>query len=258
MTLLLSEFRKLTYARANWALILAAVAFTAFGTAVSPVAIQATESLIGLGLDSQEVVDSVYANAISGYVFAIIVGILLMANEFRHGTAVATFLSRPNRASVLIAKFFVAAVTGALLMLASALAAIAITIPVLTLFPDAAAPSDGIFADLIVASLLSGAVLGVIGVAIAALVRSQVISIVGSLIYLFLIDPILITVLPDLGKWLPSGLITAMLSLDISSVQLGLDTTKFLEPLPAALVLVGYAAALGMAALLTSMRRDIE
>jgi ABC-type transport system involved in multi-copper enzyme maturation permease subunit len=209
-------------------------------------------------LDSQEVVDSVYANAISGYVFAIIIGILLMSGEFRHGTAVATFLSRPNRALVLIAKFVLAAVTGALLMLISALAAIAVTFPVLTLFPEAAAPSDDIFINLVVASLLSGAVLGVIGVAIAALVRSQVISIVGSLIYLFLIDPILITVLPEVGKWLPSGLITAMLSLDISSVELGIDTTKFLEPLPAALVLVGYAALLGVAALMTSMRRDID
>jgi hypothetical protein len=40
MSLLLSEFRKLTFARANWWLLLAAVAFTVFGTAVSPIAIQ--------------------------------------------------------------------------------------------------------------------------------------------------------------------------------------------------------------------------
>lgn len=258
MNLLLSEYRKLTYARSNWALLIAAVAFTVFGTAVSPVAIQATEPLIGIGLESQEIVDSIYANAISGYFFAIIIGILLMANELRHGTAVATFLSRPNRAMVLFAKFGVAAIAGSLLMVVSALAAIAATAPILTLFPNAAQPSEGIFASLVVASLLSGAVLGIVGVALAALIRSQVISIVGSLVYLFLIDPILVALLPDVGKWLPSGLITAMLSLDISATQLGIDTTRFLEPLPAALLLVGYAAVFAIAALATSMRRDID
>ncbi len=258
MNLLLSEYRKLTYARANWALLIAAIIFTVFGTAVSPLAIQATESLIGLGLESQEVVDSVYANAISGYIFAIIIGILLMANEFRYGTAVATFLSRPSRGRVLLAKFALAAVAGALLLVLSALAAIAVTAPILTLFPEAAAPSEGIFANVLVASLLSGAVLGVVGVALAALIRSQVIAIVGSLIYLFLIDPIFVALLPDVGKWLPSGLITAMLSLDISASELGIDTTKFLAPLPAALLLIGYAATLGIAALATSMRRDID
>jgi hypothetical protein len=39
---------------------------------------------------------------------------------------------------------------------------------------------------------------------------------------------------------------------------LGIDTTKFLAPLPAALLLIGYAATLGIAALETSMRRDID
>ena len=258
MNLMLSEYRKLTYARSNWALLIAAVAFTVFGTAVSPLAIQATEPLIGIGLESQEIVDSVYANAISGYFFAIIIGILLMANEFRHGTAVATFLSRPNRARVLLAKFVIAALSGALVMVLSALAAIAVTAPILTLFPNAAEPSDGIFADLLLASLLSGVVLGVVGVALAALVRSQVIAIVGSLVYLFLIDPILVAVLPDIGRWLASGLITAMLSLDISAAELGIDTTKFFEPLPAALLLGAYAAVFAIAALATSMRRDID
>lgn len=254
MSLLLSEYRKLTYARANWALLLASVAFAVFGTAVTPLALE----VIGLGLESEELVDSVYANAISGYIFALILGVLLMANEFRHGTAVATFLSRPNRASVLFAKFALAATSGALLMLLSALAAIAVTAPILSLFPEAAAPSEGIFTNLLLASVLSGAVLGVMGVAIGALVRSQVAAIVGSLIYLFLIDPILVALLPDVGKWFPSGLITAMLSLDISAVELGIDTTRFLEPLPAALILIAYAAVFGAAALATSMRRDID
>ena len=63
---------------------------------------------------------------------------------------------------------------------------------------------------------------------------------------------------PDAGKFLPSGLITAMLSLDISAPELGFDTTGYLPALTATLVLLGYGAVFAFVAIATSLRRDID
>jgi hypothetical protein len=72
------------------------------------------------------------------------------------------------------------------------------------------------------------------------------------------IDPILLLVWPDAGKFLPSGLITAMMALDIQSPELGFDTTNYLPPLTATLVLLGYGVVFGAVAVATSLRRDID
>ena len=77
--LLKSEWRKLIYARAHWGLLIAGMFVAGLGTAVTPVILDNPETSFGLGLDQTQAVDAVYANAISSYFFAIIIGIMLMA-----------------------------------------------------------------------------------------------------------------------------------------------------------------------------------
>ena len=101
MRLVKSEWLKLIYVRAHWGLVLAATLISVIPVVITPYIINNDRELFGFGLDQTAAVDSVYANAISGYIFVIILGIMLMAGEFRHGTAVATFLTAPKRASVL-------------------------------------------------------------------------------------------------------------------------------------------------------------
>jgi hypothetical protein len=100
--------------------------------------------------------------------------------------------------------------------------------------------------------------LGIIGVALGTLVRNQMLAITGALLYLFVIDPILLALAPDTGKYLPVGLITAMLALDIEAPEFGIDTTAYLPPLTATVVLLGYGAVFAGLAIATSLRRDIE
>jgi ABC-type transport system involved in multi-copper enzyme maturation permease subunit len=181
-----------------------------------------------------------------------------MAGEFRHGTAVATFLAAPKRETVLATKLGIAAVAGALLMVISAAVAMAAGFVTLQFFDDVASPRDTILVETLLASAVSGAVLAVIGVAIGQLVRNQMLAIVGALIYLFVIDTLLLTLLPEAGKWLPNGLITAMLNLQLEAPVLGFDTSTFLPPLTATLVLLGYGVVFGAAGVITSMRRDVD
>ena len=258
MNLIKSEWRKLVYVRANWGLVFAATFISALSVAVTPFIIDSQSELFGFGLDQQEAVDSVYANGISGYIFAIILGIMLMAGEFRHGTAVATFLTAPKRGVVVLAKLGIAALGGILLMVISALASFLAGYVALLQFAEAADPSDTLFLNTITASVIGGAVLAIIGVAIGTLVRNQMLAIVGALVYLFIVDPVLLALLPDAGKWLPTGLITAMLAIDVNAPELGMNTSDYLSPWLATLVLIGYGVVFAVTAWATSLKRDID
>jgi ABC-2 type transport system permease protein len=258
MNLLKSEWRKLIYVRAHWGLLIAATFISALSVAVTPFVIDSQGELFGFGLEEQQAVDSVYANGISGYIFVIILGIMLMAGEFRHGTAVATFLTAPKRGSVVLAKLGVAAVGGILVMVISSVVSFAAGFMALQSFPEAAAPSEDLFANTLLASLVAGAVLAVVGVSLGTLVRNQMLAIVGALVYLFIVDPLLLALFPDAGKWLPSGLITAMLSLEVDAPALGLSTADYLPALTATAVLLGYGAVFAVTAWATSLKRDIE
>jgi ABC-type transport system involved in multi-copper enzyme maturation permease subunit len=258
MNLIKSEWRKLVYARANWGLLIAATLISVLSVVVTPFILESQGEMFGLTLDSTEAVDSVYANGISGYVFAIIIGILLMAGEFRHGTAVATFLTSPKRGAVVANKLAIAAIAGVLVMWVSTALSMAAGWVTLQTFETAGEPSENLVLNTFMAATIGGAVLGIIGVAIGTLVRNQMMAIVGSLIYLFIIDPLLLALWPDAGKWLPSGLITAMLALDIDAPELGFDTTNYLAPLTAASVLLGFGVVFAALAITTSLRRDVE
>jgi ABC-type transport system involved in multi-copper enzyme maturation permease subunit len=258
MNLIKSEWRKLIYVRAHWGLMIAATLISTLSVVVTPFILADQGELFGLGLEQTEAVDATYANGISGYIFAIILGIMLMAGEFRHGTAVATFLTAPKRGSVLAAKLGMAAIAGVLLMWISTGFSFLAGFLVLSTFEEAASPSEGLFLNTLVASTIGGVVLGVIGVAIGTLIRNQMLAITGALIYLFVIDPILLALLPEVGKYLPTGLITAMLAIEINAPELGFDTSNYLPPMEATGLLLIYGLVFAAIAIGTSLKRDID
>lgn len=258
MNLVKAELRKLVYSSSTYGLLLASVFVAVLSTVVTPIVIEQDESGVFGSLSDQAMVDGVYANAISSYIFAIILGILIMSGEFRHGTAVATFLASPKRARVLVAKLVVAAVAGAVFQIISAGLAVGTGFYTLTFFENVASPSDSVFINLAVASVLSGAVLGLVGVAIGSLIRNQLIAIVSTLVWLFVLEPIVLLLLVDAGKWLPTGAITGMLALEFESEAIGVSTADYLSPGVSVLVLLGYGAVFAVVALVTSMRRDID
>jgi ABC-2 type transport system permease protein len=258
MNLVKAELRKLVYSRSTYGLLLASIFVAILSTVVTPIVIEQDETGVFGSLDDVALVDGVYANAISSYIFAIILGILIMSGEFRHGTAVATFLASPKRSRVLIVKLVVASFAGALFQVMSAGLAVAAGFYTLTFFEDVASPSDSVFVNLAVASVLSGAVLGLVGVAIGSLIRNQLIAIVSTLVWLFVLEPIVLLLFVEAGKWLPTGAITGMLALEFESEAIGVSTADYLSPGVSAIVLLGYGAVFTVLALITSMRRDID
>lgn len=258
MNLIRAEFRKLSYSSSTYWLTLASVLLAVMSTVVTPIVIAQDETGLFGSLQDTAMVDGVYANAISSYIFAIILGILIMSGEFRHGTAVATFLAAPKRSHVLVAKLVIATVAGAVMQILSALIAIAAGIFTLTFFDNVAAASEGVFVNVTIAAALSGAVLGAVGVAIGSLIRNQLVAIVSTLVWLFVVEPILLLVLVDAGKWLPTGAITGMLAIEFEAEAIGVNTADYLSPGISALLLLGYGAVFAGIALVTSMRRDVD
>jgi len=265
--LLKSEFRKLIYARSTWWLLAGATAFASLSIAVMPVVLTAgfTSSALGAGspLMNQDVVNAMYGKATAGYYFAMILGAMILAGEFAKGTAIATFLAAPKRQSVLFAKITIAALTGLAVQLVSAAIAALVGTLVLGAYQHVN-PSASAFGDLTLTAIISGVVMGLIGLSVGALIKNQTASIVTLLAWMFLIDPILTAVLGSMqnegSKYLFTSLIAGMMDLHISSVasKNPMSSIEFLPPLVSVALLVGYAAVLVATALSTSMRRDID
>jgi hypothetical protein len=92
----------------------------------------------------------------------------------------------------------------------------------------------------------------VIGVALGAVIREQAATVVGLLIYLFVLEPI-VTNLPAFSSWTPylPGPAGSALT------QISLMTQRFLAPAHGGLVLLAYAIALATVGAVLTVRRDV-
>ncbi len=259
MNLFKSELRKLIYSRTTYGLLLAAVALASLTAGVLPYVFSKRVGPSGFStLNQQAVVDAVYGKAAGAYLFAIILGVILMAGEFRQGTAVATFLAAPKRSHVFLAKVAIAAIAGAILQFVAAGIAVIVAHTALGLYPEAVAPSDTAILDTILAAVISGAVLAVVGVAVGTLIRNQMLGTLIAILWLNLVEPIMVLVFPDGAKWWATGAISGILNLHVSVGRNGVTAADYLEPWQASLLLLGYGAVIALVSFATTLRRDID
>ena len=260
--LIKSEIRKLAYTRSFWWLIVGATALSALSAAASPYAISTVSDKTNNMLADANLVDSLYGKAVGGYLFVVILGVLIMAGEFRHGTAVATFLAAPKRVSVLLAKIITASLAGITMMFISTGVGLAAAKIALDFYPDSAAPHWEVFLNLTAVAFVSGIVLSLFGVAVGTLIRNQQIATLSVVIWMNVIERLITVFWADLGKWLPTGALTGMMALDLHfssrKIGLSLNTADYLEPWAATLVLAGYGVVFSAIAIATSLRRDID
>jgi ABC-2 type transport system permease protein len=187
----------------------------------------------------------------AGTLLAVLAAIGL-TGEFRHQTATTTFLATPNRGQVVLAKL----ATYALVGIGYALVCIAITVVIALPWLDAKGiqvplTGNGIPATLagVVAAV---AIFGLIGVGLGALVREQVATVVGLLVYLFIAEPI-VTRIPALSSWtiyLPGAAANAL-------TQVAQANQDFLPPWQGGLVLAAYGLILATAGTVLTIRRDV-
>jgi ABC-type transport system involved in multi-copper enzyme maturation permease subunit len=259
--LLQSEIRKFIYLRSNWLLLLWSGLFAALGT-VAPILVLNSETRgMGMGFsgtNTAEGINAVFANAAGGYLFALIMGILIMTNEFRHGTAVGTFLVTPKRSTVLFAKIIAAAFAGLVVQIFSFLVAISAGVIALGFYEPHAPVTSELLWKIFRASALSGVVLGVVGVGLGALVKNQIAAVTGAVIWTLIVEGLVVAFVESIGKYLPAGAITGLVDLDFGANDFNFSIENYLSPLPATLVLLGYATVFSLVAMRTTLRRDLD
>jgi ABC-type transport system involved in multi-copper enzyme maturation permease subunit len=177
-----------------------------------------------------------------------ILGVLVVAGEYRQRTILQTFLAEPRRGRVVFAKLIT---TGALGALAAAVVYAATVAAVVPLYAGKGVhhlPVD--VTSLGLGTVLSGACYGLLGVAIGALTRNTVGAIVAGLIWIQLVEVgILENAVPSIAKWLPVGAAQGLTAVERSS--------HTLPTALAAIVLVGWAIVLVSAATRLTIRREL-
>ena len=143
---------------------------------------------------------------------ALVLGVLGMAGELRHGTATSTFLVTPKRGRVVAAKL-AAAVTGLAMAAASSAAVLAVGLPWLRAKGIEVAIADPGVAARVAGLAVAVALYAVLGTGLGALLRNQVAAVVVGLLWWSQgVERVLTGILhqPGLERWLPLGAASAL------------------------------------------------
>ena len=242
-----AEFAKLGTTRFIYGLtagmaVFAVLAVVAVGTAAG------TQGNPSLSADSLAMFVAGPVALVSGA--ALLLGILGMAGEFRHQTVTQTFLVTPDRGRVVAAKLVAYPLAG----IALALATLAVTAVVGAgwLAAKGITPSllDARLSRIVGVAVLGAGLCGLVGVGVGALVRNQVAALVGTLVWVLVVEGLLMGLVhaPSLGKWLPSAAAAAAITSPGGA---------HLSRLAGTLVFAGYGLALALAGTRLMVRRDI-
>jgi ABC-2 type transport system permease protein len=180
--------------------------------------------------------------------FILLLGVTGMAGEWRHRTITSSVLAAPDRLRLLTAKLISYAVAGTVLSLIVTVALMALGTIILSL-RDVTSLDLAELADVLWRNLLVAALLGAFGVCIGGIVRNQIVAIVGILIFAFALEPALLNLAFDVGKFGPTTGAPAGI-IEINPVGEG----DLLAPGVALLVMLGWVG-LGFAVTATLLRR---
>jgi len=244
LPLIRSEWRKLSTVRGPWLLLAAGPLLVVAGVT------GLTQS--GGNVHDPGTTSKALAHVTLAALFTLIFGIFAVAGEYRHGTITDTFLSSPDRGRVVTAKLAVYAPVGAVAGLVSSVVAVAVT----AAWWAAKGGSIHLSAADTWRTLAGGVAVNIafaaIGVGIGALVRNLAVAIAAALAWIALIEGIAGQLVGSgLARWLPFSASQAVGQADLTGAS---------RPLPqwgGGLVLTGYAVAFIVAAMVTTLRRDV-
>jgi ABC-type transport system involved in multi-copper enzyme maturation permease subunit len=221
------------------------VALTAAAVGASLLVVVLTAALVHR-FSEQEIHD-LFSSDFTG-LFILLLGVMGIAGEWRHRTITSTVLAAPDRVKLLAAKLLSYAAAGIVVSLVVTVAIMAVGSLVLELGDKQALGLSGLL-DVLWRNLLTAAFLGGFGVVIGTLIRNQVVAIVGLLIFGFAVEPALLGLAPDVGRFGPTvGAPSGIQGLS------GFSEEDLLAPAVAILVMVGWIG-VGFAAGAALLRR---
>lgn len=187
--------------------------------------------------------------------FILLLGVIGVTGEWRHRTITSSLLAAPDRVRFLAAKAVAYAVAGAAM---SVMISVAVAICGFTILSARGLPLPSLGEllaqygrNVVVAALLAG-----FGVAFGGLVRNQVMGLVGILVLAFVVEPVLLGLRPDVGRYGPVGALATGAS-GISAEDAGLGEVDLFSPLSSGLLLLAWIALLFAVAALLLRSRDL-
>ncbi|HVB94033.1 MAG TPA: hypothetical protein VND67_06925 [Acidimicrobiales bacterium] len=190
----------------------------------------------------------------TGYLLALLLGVLIVTTEFRHKTVTTAFLITPVRPVMVGGKLLMAAIAGAglaIIMFATSMIGGGLTL----------VGVGGSYSSLLdqVPAVLPGMVLvfilfGMLGVGIGSVLTNQVAAIVVTLGWFIILEGILVSLVHGAARWVPTG--AAQAAANINRSRSGISSLLF-NWWEGSLLIVAYGllfAALGSYIL---TRRDI-
>ena len=187
--------------------------------------------------------------------FILVLAIVGITGEWRHRTITSSLLAAPARTRFLAAKTLAFAAAGALLSLAIAVAIGALGLAILS-SRGLPTPEVGELTAQALRNAGAAALLGALGVGIGSLVRNQPVAIVGILLMSFAIEPIVLALAPEVGRFGPFVALPSAVQ-DLSSDDIGVEA-DFLSPGLAVLGMLAWIGALFCAGAALLRRRDLN
>ena len=179
--LIRSELLKLRTTRTFWWSVVAALTFVPLSIALAIAKIGTPD---GTSLDSVEGFRNVIAAASSGGMLVLLIGIMVMAGEFRFNTITSTFLITPERKRVVAAKLAASSLVGIAIAAVSSSLTLAIALPWLaSRHVDVASHSTDIVIVLL-GGIAATAISGMVGVGVGSLVTNQTLAVAVTLTWL--------------------------------------------------------------------------
>ncbi len=222
-------------------------------------------------LDPVVIANLVYSSVTAvGLVIPLLFGALIVTTEYRHGTLTPTVLAQPRRGIVLTAKAIVAALMGAVYGVIGLIGSVGLGAPVLAALGEETALGEPEVIGVLLRTLVATALWSLLGLGLGALLTSQIAAIVIVLAFTQFVEPILRLVAAvwewsaQLGRFLPGSATDALVGAGILSSLNALDPSVPVAAVDAltwwqgGLVLAALAAALLVAAALTTGLRDVE
>jgi hypothetical protein len=206
-TLIRAELLKIHTVRTFWWTVAATIAFVPLSVLL---AITRPGNSGAASLGSSEGFRNVIASASSGGVLMIIIGIFVIAGEFRFNTITSTFLITPDRRRVIGAKLAAASIVGIGVALANAILTLAIALPWLSARHVELGSHVGDILVVLLGATASTAIGGLVGVGIGALLTNQTLAISATLIWTFVVETMLTSFASGIGKWLPGAAASSM------------------------------------------------
>lgn len=223
---------------------------TAIGFAIAALLLVLALVIVQLAvgdIETREDKLNVITGASGAITLIIVFGVVGAAGEHRWGTITPSLLVAPDRVRVIVAKMLAYGLTGVLVGLLLTAVTYVIAIPFLGGEPGPDLSTSD-YVKVAVGGCLVAGIAAMLGVAIGALVRSQVAAVVGTLVYFFVLDPLVQVIDEDLYPYTISS---------AGSALSGVESELALSQVSAGLVLLAWALGICALAVLVDRRRDV-